>query len=264
MHSINRCSRFLGVVSLSLAIALITTPLLSWFPSANHAAQATTVEQLRQKWERTWRKLFGEGPSSPPVPPVPPTNGGGRPATGEACPIAPLAVSEQNSSILTPAIVWSDRPTFVWNGEVEKIGVRVRGSQDIFWSKAVSGTNRVTYAGKALQPEQVYEWLVLSSDDRVKRFMPFQVMTEQERKGIAQALQQLEQRQVSEKITVEAATLRRAEFFAAQRIDNQPLWSEFWQEVLSVPTPSAQLTDWTSQTMTLLCQPNAGERKQGQ
>ena len=72
MHSINRYSRFIGVVSLSLAIALVMTPLLSWFLPANHAAQATTVEQLRQKWERTWRKLLDTQPSVPPVPPVPP------------------------------------------------------------------------------------------------------------------------------------------------------------------------------------------------
>jgi hypothetical protein len=244
MHSINRYSRFIGVVSLSLAIAIFTTPLLSWFPSANQAAQATTVEQLRQKWERTWRKLFGESPSAPPAP--------------------PLAISESNSSILTTAIVWRDRPMFVWNGSVEKIGVRVRGSKDILWSKAVSGTNRVTYDGKTLQADQVYEWLVLSSDNQVKRFIPFQVMTNQERQSIAQALQQLDKQLAAEKIIGEAATLRRAEFFAAQRIDNQPLWSEFWQEVLSVPTPSTQLTDWTNQTMTLLCQPNVGEGKQGQ
>ena len=262
MHSINRYSRFIGVVSLSLAIAIFTTPLLSWFPPTNQAAQATTVQQLRQSWERAWRKLFETKPLEPPVPPVPPTNGGGRPAEGGVCLIAPLAISESNSSILTTAIVWRDRPMFVWNGSVEKIGVRVRGSKDILWSKAVSGTNRVTYDGKALQADQVYEWLVLSSDNQVKRFIPFQVMTNQERQSIAQALQQLDKQLAAEKIIGEAATLRRAEFFAAQQIDNQPLWSEFWQEVLSVPTPSAQLTDWTSQTMTLLCQPNAGEGKQ--
>ncbi len=72
MHSINRCSRFLGVVSLSLAIAIFTTSLLSWFPSANQAAQASSVEELRQNWERAWRKLFDTQPSMPPVPPVPP------------------------------------------------------------------------------------------------------------------------------------------------------------------------------------------------
>lgn len=253
MHRINRFSRSLWLVSLSLAIAISTPPLLSWFLPANQAAQAFSVQELRQNWQRTWRNLFGK---RRPVPPVPPTNGGGRPAEGGVCAIAPLAVSAPNSSILTPAIVWSDRPTFVWDGVVDKIGVRVRGSQDIFWSQAVSGTNRVTYAGEALQPGRVYEWLVLSSNDEVKRFIPFEVMTAQERKGIAQALQQLDGQLAAEKVTGEAAALRRAEFFAAQQIDNQPLWSEFWQEVLSVPTPSAQLTGWTRETMTLMCNPS--------
>jgi hypothetical protein len=164
-----------------------------------------------------------------------------------------LAVSAPNSSIFTTAIVWSDRPTFVWDGQVEKIGVRVRGSEDILWMQDVSGTNRVTYDGEPLQVDQVYEWLVLSSDNQVKRFIPFQVMTTQERDRIMTALQQLDQQLAAEKITGEAATLRRAEFFAAQRIDNQPLWSEFWQEVLSVRTPSDQLTGWTRETITLLC-----------
>jgi hypothetical protein len=259
MHPINRFSRFLWVVSLSLTIAVSATPLSSWLPPLRQSAQAFSVQEL---WQTSWRKLFGQ---RPPVPPVPPTNGGGRPAEGGVCLIAPLAVSESDSSILTPAIVWSDRPTFVWNGEVEKIGVRVRGSQDILWSQSVSGTNRVTYAGKALQPEQVYEWLVLSSNDEVKRFIPFQVMTAQERKGISLALQQLDRQLASEKITGEVATLRRAEFFATQQIDNQPLWSEFWQEVLSVPTPSEQLAGWTRETMTLMCNPsNTAVGKPGQ
>lgn len=250
MHQINRFSRLFGVVGLSLAIAVSATPLLSWFPPADSSAQALSVQEL---WQRGWRNLFGK---RPPVPPVPPTPGGSRPAGGGVCPIAPVAASEANPSILTTAIVWSDRPTFIWDGKVDKIGVRVRGSEDILWSQPVSGTNRVTYAGKALQPDRVYEWLVLSSDNQVKWFIPFQVMTAEERQSISQALQQLDRQLAAEKITGEAATLRRAEFFATQQIDNQPLWSEFWQEVLSVQTPSDKLTGWTRETITSLCNPS--------
>ncbi len=250
MHQINRFSRLFGGIGLSLVIAVSATPLLSWFPPVHQSAQALSVQELRQNWERAWRNLFGQ---RPPVPPVPPTGGGSRSDTGGVCPLAPVAESQANPSILVTAIVWSDRPTFIWDGKVDKIGVRVRGSEDILWSQPVSGTNRVTYAGKALQPDRVYEWLVLSSNDQVKRFIPFRVVTAQERKGISQALQQLDQQLATEKITGEAATLRRAEFFAAQQIDNQPLWSEFWQEVLSVQTPSDKLTGWTRETMTLLC-----------
>jgi hypothetical protein len=253
MHHINRFSRLFGGVSLSLAIAASATPLLSWLPAANPSAQALSVQELRQNWERAWRNLFGQ---RPPVPPVPPTGGGSRPVEGGVCPIAPLAVSQVNPSILTTAIVWSDRPTFIWDGKVDKIGVRVRGSEDILWSQPVSGTNRVTYAGKALQPDRVYEWLVLSSNNQLKRFFPFRVVTTEERDRISQALQQLDQQLASEKITGEAATLRRAEFFATQQISNQPLWSQFWQEVLSVPTPSEQLTGWTRETITLMCNPS--------
>ncbi len=57
---------------------------------------------------------------------------------------------------------------------------------------------------------------MLSSDNQVKRFIPFQVMAAQERDHIMTALQQLDQQLASEKITGEAAALRRAEFFAAQ------------------------------------------------
>jgi hypothetical protein len=247
MHHINRFSRRFGVVGLSLAIAVSATPLLSWFPPANPSAQALSVQEL---WQRSWQSVFGK---RRPVPPVPPTGGGSRPVEGAVCAIAPLAVVESNSSILTPAIVWSDRPTFVWEGEAQKIGVRRRGSEDILWSQPVSGTNHVTYTGEPLQPDRVYEWLVLSSNNQVKRHTSFQVVTAQERKSISQALQQLDQQLTAEKITGETAALRRAEFFATQQIDNQPLWSEFWQEVLSVQTPSDQLTGWTRETITLLC-----------
>ena len=248
MH-INRFSRLFRVVSLSVMIAVSTPPLFGLLP-VNQTAQAFSVKQLRQSWERGWRNLFG---NNPPVPPVPPSGGGSRPVTEAVCPIAPVALSETNPSIFTTAIVWSDRPTFVWDGQVEKIGVRLRGSQDILWSQPASGTNRVTYAGELLQPDRVYEWLVLSSNGQVKRFIPFRVVTAQERDRITITLQQLDQQLAAEKITGEAATLRRAEFFAAQRIDNQPLWSEFWQEVLSVQTPSDQLAGWTRETITLLC-----------
>jgi hypothetical protein len=82
------------------------------------------------------------------------------------------------------------------------------------------------------------------------------VVRTEERKGISQALQQLDQQLAAEKITGETATLRRAEFFANQQIDNQPLWSQFWQEVLSVQTPSDKLTSWTRETITSLCNPS--------
>ena len=247
MHHINRFSRLFGGVGLSLAIAVSATPLLSWLPPADLSAQALSVQEL---WQRGWRNLFGK---RPPVPPVPPTPGGSRPVEGGVCAIAPLAMTETNPSVQTIAIVWSDRPTFVWEGEAQKIGVRRRGSEDILWMQDVTGTNRITYTGKGLKPDHVYEWLILSSNNQVKRFIPFRVVTVEERKSINQALQQLDQQLAAEKITGEAATLRRAEFFAAQRIDNQPLWSEFWQEVLSVRTPSNQLTGWTRETITLLC-----------
>lgn len=253
MHSVNRLFRLFGGVSLSLAIAVSTTPLLSWFPAANPSAQALPLEELRQTWTKSWRKLFGK---RPPVPPVPPRGGGSRPLAGGVCPIAPLAVSEPGSSILTTAMVWSDRPTFVWDGEVEKIGVRLRGDEGILWSQTVSGTNRVTYDGEPLETDRVYEWLVLSSEDRVRRFVPFGAMATEERDRITIALQQLEGELEAKGITGEAAALRRAEFFATQEISDRPLWSEFWQEVLSVQSPSEELTDWTRETITSLCNPS--------
>jgi hypothetical protein len=250
MHHINRFSRLFGGVGLSLAIAVSATPLLSWFPPANPSAQALSVKEL---WQRGWRNVFG---NRRPAPPVPPTGGGSRPVGGGVCAIAPVAVVEPDSSILTPAMVWSDRPTFIWDGKMDKIGVRIRGSENILWSQSVSGTNWVTYAGEALQPDRIYEWLVLSSNNQLKGFFPFRVVRTEERKGISQALQQLDQQLAAEKITGEAATLRRAEFFANQQIDNQPLWSQFWQEVLSVQTPSDKLTGWTRETITSLCNPS--------
>jgi hypothetical protein len=252
MHQINRLSSLFRVVSLSLLIAVSTPSLFGLLP-VNQPAQALSLSQLRQSWEADWRNLFG---NNRPVPPVPPKGGGSRPSKEGICPIAPVAESETNSSILTPAVVWSDRPTFVWKGKVETIAVRLRGSEDMLWMQDVSGSNQVTYTGNTLQPDQVYEWLMLSSNNQVKRFIPFRVVTAQERDRISQSLQQLDQQLVAEGITGEAATLRRAEFFATQRIDNQPLWSEFWQEVLSVQTPSDKLMAWTRETMTLMCNPN--------
>ncbi|MBD2069532.1 hypothetical protein H6F93_18720 [Leptolyngbya sp. FACHB-671] len=205
-----------------LSIVLFVSGLLVISP-----AQAS----FRQAWSDFWE---GNGRRTPPVPYG---RGGGR-DPHEPCPIAPFALPEV-------AMVWSDRPTFVWDGEVEKIAVRRANSDNEIWNAAATGLTHVTYTGEALQPNITYQWLIFTSDfgNQPQRIISFQVIPSQERNLLAQQLPEMQQD--------EAIAIERAYHFAQQE-----LWSDFWREVLAVEQPSSKLSELIDQTVTAVCEEN--------
>ena len=157
------------------------------------------------------------------------------------CMISPDAPTEGR-------IVWSDRPIFIWKGAVQKIAVRISGSEKDLWSRTVAGTQRINYTGEALQPGQTYDWLVFEDESSYKS-VHFQVMDVQ-RDRITTDLNTLENQRKAKKDDYEAIALAKASYF----VQNQ-LWADALQQVYSVEKPSAQLAQIRHDIPDKLCNP---------
>ncbi|MEB3282499.1 MAG: hypothetical protein VKK42_26625 [Lyngbya sp.] len=256
----NNFPQFLSLLfSFSLSFYLVfpvlaqdsSTPSGPGFPESNEPP----TEPKRNDGEAgaSWRRFFKS--SEPPTEPKGNESEGG--ARGDdICPIAP-----NNLGALK---VWNLRPTFIWTGQITKLEIRELDSQTAFWSPRNSSINQVTSLSSNtlklyqatvetdLQPGQIYEWYFSNNPSgEYDQYLPveFTVMTAQDRDSIVQELQQLEQKLAAENITGDGAKLRRADFFASQN-----LWLEFWQEVLSMESPSEDLKALLASTINQLCQ----------
>lgn len=237
MLKLNLSFRFQQTICLLLGLAIAFT---LWQP-------VVPILPAQASLSNIWNSIFR-------VPP--PRRGIGR---GDTCLIAPLPTANVSPSM---AFTLSDRPTFVWRGgnssttsqaSTGKIGVRLQEGGEILWSESLSfnQTNSLHTAhyGGILQPDRVYEVVFLTPTNQVlTRSIRFQALESVERDRISQALNQLNQRLARENVAGEAAAIERANFFAERQ-----LWSDFWQEVLSVESPSQQLLDVINQTVTNLC-----------
>lgn len=202
-----------------------------------------------------WRRFF---PRSEEPPDNEGSEGGSK--GNDFCPIAPNQFSEIER-------VWNERPTFTWTGVLTQIEVREQGNEKVIWSQEISAENRVELnaetesstplnfyqvtVGTALKPGQIYELQVSTSPPIDYRPIPLRIMTPEERNSIAQDLQELEEELQEKNITGNAATLQRADYFASQK-----LWSEFWQEVLSIESPSEDFKVLINETVKELCLPS--------
>ena len=135
------------------------------------------------------------------------------------CPISPGMPNETTQ-------IWSDRPLFIWQGQIQTIIVRASGSDtDNLWNQPiVADQQSKTYAGEKLQPGQTYEWIVYRGDDALPS-VSFQVIEAQQRDRITAQLQTLEQQLQTKGANKEAIALAKAKYFA-----NLQLWSDALQQ----------------------------------
>lgn len=217
------CSRqfMAGCGRVGMAIALTGQLLLSFML----AAEANPLTEWGQIWQQL---LIGQGPrgSGP---------WGGR---GAFCDIVGFAAFPTEQST---GIVWSDRPIFVWQGNLEWVEIRsTDGRQviqhlDLLRVRPNESINPLILAidlEQPLQPGTTYR-IVLQAP-RVETFLPvqFQVMAAPERDRITADLQALAEQGGS----AEAIAQRQANYFA-----DRELWADYWQTLLSVEQPSASL-----------------------
>ncbi|HEY9667041.1 MAG TPA: hypothetical protein V6C91_09560 [Coleofasciculaceae cyanobacterium] len=179
---------------------------------------------------RLWEGIFGDFFNKPND--NNPTAGKPGPATGRGgvCVLTPRTIG-------TNTEVWSDRPLFVWQTglmPIQKIEVRLPGSQQALWSKEVpAGTRSLMYGTqKPLQPGQTYNWVAMDAVNK-KHSFTFKVMDAQKRDRITAELKKLEEELKAKGATPEEIALQRAEYFA-----DQQLWSDVLQEIYSVKNPS--------------------------
>ncbi|NEP14949.1 MAG: hypothetical protein F6K14_33195 [Symploca sp. SIO2C1] len=148
------------------------------------------------------------------------------------CMITPGKLSdEQNQGTLK---VWSDRPFFLWQGEITTIEVRKARSQKLVWQKDIpANTNSTFYEGEPLQPGQRYLW---QDSGKPQQKGSFRIMEAKEREAIAKELAALENRLKTEGASAEEIALKRANYF-----EGKELWSDVLREIYSVSNPLSEL-----------------------
>lgn len=157
---------------------------------------------------------------------------GGR---GGFCDIAGFAAFPSEQSI---GIVWSDQPSFVWQGNLEWVEIRSADGQQVIQrldllqvqpNESINSLISAVALKEPLQPGATYR-IVLKAP-RVQEFLPveFQVISTPERDQITADLQALAAQGVSQ----EEIARQQADYFA-----DRALWADYWQTILSVEQPS--------------------------
>lgn len=214
------------MVKLNLLIAnLLLLVATMGFWQADLLTQNSVAQSSTQKQQMPWENLYQRKPPPRQDPP-----GGSR---GEICAIAPSVSREMG-------VIWSDRPLFLWQGNVTKIEVRPRESQQALWSHTVDETVKsAMYSGKALQPGQSYRFVMLDEDSTVLFALVFQVMDGEGRSRISSDLTRLEAQLKQKGATAEEIAYAKADYFASRQ-----MWADALREAYSVENASSALSQF--------------------
>ncbi len=242
MNNLPKFNSLSSVIRLSVCFT-ISASFISLSSIPNVWAKNTNLQQR-------WRNIFTSS-----EPQRRGQEGGGK--GNGFCAVAPYQLSAVEN-------IFSERPIFTWTGNIVKAEIREKGNETVIWSQEISAENQVNFnfqtasstplklsqvaVEKALQPNQIYELKVFTRLPIDYHPILFKIMTPEERNNITQGLQNLQQELADKNITGDAAILQRADYFARQQ-----LWSEFWQEVLSIQSPSEKLKALINDTVNQLC-----------
>ena len=222
-----------------LSLPLISTPFLLHLSVQN--AMAETEEQ-----QLPWDKLYEKEP------PRKEETGGSRGPVELVCTISPESLSGEEIRI------WNLRPLFLWQGNISKIEVRRRRSEQVMWSqKLAPSNNSATYSGQPLQPGESYDWVLFEDGDDIPAFqVSFQIVTAEERDRITADLNSLERQLQQEGATPEKIAYAKANYFAERQ-----MWSDVLQSAYQVQNPSEALAKFIQNIPQQFCQPLATIRK---
>ena len=172
-----------------------------------------------------------------------------RTSRGKLCPISPGNLGEQ--------LIWSDRPLFIWQGEILQSKVNLYSSsanfnyeqdEQLVWSQAIAANSvSIAYNGESLQPGFIYDWEFVTADQTYRS--TFVMMTEAERQTIAQDLAAIENRALAEGKGKEEIAIAKADYLAQKQ-----LWSDVLQQLYSIENPSLDLVSKTEDIEQYLCQ----------
>ncbi|NEP14676.1 MAG: hypothetical protein F6K14_31670 [Symploca sp. SIO2C1] len=123
---------------------------------------------------------------------------------------------------------------------MEGIEVRHLRSNELIWSQTLEPTtNKITYQGEELEPEQVYFWRETVPLETLPTKIVFRIMNKEERDRISTELAELESQLETEGASESDIILARVNYFAERQ-----LWSDALQEAYSVENPSGELADF--------------------
>ena len=168
---------------------------------------------------------------------------------GGDCIVSPILDKE-------PVKIWNDRPMLIWNGNTTYAGIFSLSHDQITWKEKVHSNatenRKLQYRGEALQPGQVYKWQLLAeispSNLKPVQSRPFQILESSQRNQVTADLNTLQVKLKSERASMEAIALHRAEFFTQRGLQTDAL-----QELFSVQNPSPNLNALTQKITDKLC-----------
>jgi hypothetical protein len=162
---------------------------------------------------------------------------------GRACLLSPGILETQ-------AIIWSDRPLFLWRNDVREIQLLDFKTQQPIWTPTLAQSNQtdinMLQVDTSLQPGATYTWIF--SDGASSGSKVFQIMPDEQRYPIQQELQHLEQRLQARGETPEAIAIAKANYFS-----QKDLWSDALQVLYGVENPSVAVLRVQQQMIPRLC-----------
>ena len=178
--------------------------------------------------------------------------------TGNLCVLAPGPLGETDT-------IWSDRPLFLWRGEVDQIILRHHETDEVLWQQAVlpaarqlsniSEVRQLSYDGIALQPGQVYAWELLNAA-KLQRQFTFAVMPQPERLQLIAQLPTLSLLNQASGTEVGRGTDRSQMLDAMEQADyfgQQGLWSDALQVLYRTQNPPLEMMQTSEAIEAYLC-----------
>lgn len=164
------------------------------------------------------------------------------------CLVAPL-FDQQNGQTTK---VWSSQPTLVWQGTLEWIKFYPAGNsslaQEVALPEQTGGSLHSVQLTQVLQPGQTYTFVFKEAKLKASPGFSLQVMTEAEQEQVGADLQTI----AAQGGSAEDIAVRQADYFV-----DRGLWSDFWQTVLAVESPSQQFKSELQDTVDSVCPPAA-------
>ncbi len=172
----------------------------------------------------------------------PPDSSDGGSRGQRLCLIAPL---DQTTGVE----VWSDRPTFIWQGQFARVELYAQNSETPIWSQDLSPDDQqIQYTGAALQPGQNYDLMLYESVSEPVPFarfrVTFQVMDGAKRDQVEQGLKQLDAQLKQQGASSEVIAHARFKYWAERQ-----LWSDALIEPFLVENPSPDLQKFLQETI---------------
>lgn len=161
-------------------------------------------------------------------PPIPDSSGGSR---GQFCLLLPPGATFVEGA----SELWSQRPSFIWVGRMEKILVKEVGVNDPLWQQAIPldttaenalALQALRYSGPALEAGKRYEWQAFerSFDSSAQQLQSFAILPSGQRGPTTRAWIQEQATLVQAEATGEEQALRQVAFLL-----DQGLSADFYQ-----------------------------------